>query len=79
MDAEAEGEDEIHPSKRQKAAERIPTHVPPEVEPENHDFDVNELSRDRVAASVFVDPEIIRRAAVRQISCYEIPLSELWR
>ena len=44
-DAEAEGQDEIHPK-----------HVPPEVEPENHDFDVNEFLRtspNPVVASVF--------------------------
>ena len=41
MDAEAEGEGEIHPSKRQRVAERVPKYVPPEVEPQNHDFDVN--------------------------------------
>ena len=28
MDAEAEGEDEIHPSKRPQVAERVATHVP---------------------------------------------------
>ena len=44
MDAEAEEEDEIHPSKRQRVAERVPFYVPPEVEPENHVFDVNEFS-----------------------------------
>ena len=35
MDAEAEGEDEIHPSKWPQVAERVATHVPPEVEPQN--------------------------------------------
>ena len=40
MDAEAEKEDEIHPSKRQRVAERVPIHMPPEVKPENHEFDV---------------------------------------
>ena len=56
MDAEAEREDEIHPSKRQAGAERVPFHVPPEVEPENHDFDVNEFLRSSpnpVVASFF--------------------------
>ena len=43
VDAEAEGEDEIHPSKRQRVAERVPIHVPPDVESENHDFDVSEF------------------------------------
>ena len=43
MDAEAEGEGEIHPSKRQRVADRVPMHVPLEVEPENHDIDVNEF------------------------------------
>ena len=32
MDAEAEGEGEIHPSKRQRVAERVPVHVPPDVD-----------------------------------------------
>ena len=30
MDAKAEGEDEIHHEKRQRVAERVPLHVPPE-------------------------------------------------
>ena len=67
-DAEAEGEGEIHPSKRQRVAERVPKHVPPEFEPENHDFDVNEFLRSNpnpVVASVFADSEMLRRAAVR--------------
>ena len=41
----------------------------PEVEPQNLDFDVNEFLRSSpnpVAASVFGDSEIIRRAAVRR-------------
>ena len=69
MDAEAEGESEIHLSKRQRVAERIPIRVPPEVEPENHDFDVNEFLRSSpnpVVASVLGDSEILRRAAVRR-------------
>ena len=33
MDAEVEGEDEIHPSKRPRVAERVAVHVPTEVEP----------------------------------------------
>ena len=62
MDAEAEEEDEIHPSKRQSVVERVSIHVPPEVEPENHDFDVNEFFRsspNSVVASVFGDSEIV--------------------
>ena len=69
MDAEAQGEDEIHPSKRQRVAERVPIRVPPKVEPKNHDFDVSELLRSSpnpVVASVFGHPEIFRRAAVRR-------------
>ena len=42
-DAEVEREDEIHPSKRPRVAERIATHVSPEVQPQNLDFDVNEF------------------------------------
>ena len=70
MDAEAEGEDEIHPSKRHRVAERFPRHVPPEVEPENRDFDVNEFLQSNpnplVLASVFGNTGTIRRAAVRR-------------
>ena len=29
MDAEVEGEDDVHPSKRPRVAERVATHVPP--------------------------------------------------
>ena len=50
-------------------AERVDTHVPSEVEPENHDFDVNECLRSSpnpVVASVFGESEILRRAAVRR-------------
>ena len=68
MDAEAEGEDEIHPLKRQKVVERVPMHVPPEVKPENRNFDVNVFLRSSpnpVAASVCGDIEILQRAAVR--------------
>ena len=43
MDAEVEGEDEIHPLKRPRVAERVPIHVPLEVEPQNPNFDVNEF------------------------------------
>ena len=45
MDAEVEGEDAIHHSKRPRVAERVAFHVPPEVEPQNLDFDVNEFLR----------------------------------
>ena len=63
------GEDEIHLSNRPRVAERVTVHVPPEVEPQNLDFDVNEFLRSSpnpVVASVFVDREIIQRAAVRR-------------
>ena len=43
MDAEVEGEEEMHPSERPRVAERVPVHVPPAVEPQNRDFDVNEF------------------------------------
>ena len=36
-------EDEIHPSIRPRVAERVAFHVPPEVEPQNLDFDVDEF------------------------------------
>ena len=68
MDAEVEGKEEIHSSKRPRVAERVAIHVPPEVEPQNLDFDVNEFLRSSpspVVASVFGDCEIIRRVAVR--------------
>ena len=68
MDAKAEGDDDIHPSKRPRVAERVPKHVPPEIEPKNRDFDMNEFLRSSpnpVVASVLGDSEIIRRAAVR--------------
>ena len=29
---------------RERVAERVPVHVPPAVEPENHDFDVSGIS-----------------------------------
>ena len=44
--------------KRQRVAERVPIHVPPEVEPENNNFDVNEFLRSSsnpIVASVFGD------------------------
>ena len=56
MDAEVEGEDELHPAKRLPVAERVPLHVPPEVEPQNRDFDVKKILRSSpnpVVASVF--------------------------
>ena len=83
MDAEVEGEDEVHPSKRPRVAERVAKHVPPEVEPQNLDFDVNESLRTNpypVVASVFGDCQTIRRAAVRR--GYPVMRSrffELWR
>ena len=67
-DAEVEGEEEIHLSKRPRMAERVVIHVPPDVEPQNLDFGVNELLRsspNRVVASVFGDCQIIHMAAVR--------------
>ena len=45
MDAKMEGEEELHPSKRQRVAELVPFPVLSEVEPLNRDFDVNEFSR----------------------------------
>ena len=69
MDAEVEGEDEINTSERPRVAERARKHVPPKVEPQNLDFDVNEFLRSSpnpVVASVFGDCEIIRMAAVRR-------------
>ena len=50
-------------------AEPVAFHVPPEVEPQNLDFDVNEFLRSSpnlVVAAVFGDSEIIQRAAVRR-------------
>ena len=38
MDAEAEREDEMHPSKRPRVVERVLIHVPPMVEPKNRDL-----------------------------------------
>ena len=69
MNAEVEGEDEMHPSKRPRVGERVPIHVPSKVEPQNRDFNVNEFllsSPNPVVASVFWDSEIIQRAAVRR-------------
>ena len=63
MDAEVEGEDEMHLSKRLRVSERVPIHVPPEVEPQNRDFKVNEFLRSTpnpVVASVFGDSEILQ-------------------
>ena len=64
-----EGEDEVHPSKRPRVAERVAKPVPHEVEAQNSDFDVIEFLRSSpnpVVASVFGDCEVIRRAAVRR-------------
>ena len=58
MDAEVEGEDGIHLSIRPRVAERVAIHVPPEVEPQNLDFDINKFrgsSPNPVVASVFGD------------------------
>ena len=69
MDAEVEREDEIHLSKRPRVAERVSIQVPPEVEPQNCDFNVNEFLRsnlDPVVVSILEDSEIIQRAAVRR-------------
>ena len=58
MDAEVEGDDEIHHSRRPRVAERVAIHVPPGVEAQNLDFDVNEFLRSSpnpVVASVFGD------------------------
>ena len=66
---EAEGEDEIRPSRRPRVAERVPFHVPLEVEPGNCDFDVNDVLRSSPnpdVASVFGDSETIRRAEARR-------------
>ena len=68
MDAKAEGEDEIHISKRPRVAERVPLHVPSEVEPQNRDFNVTEFlrsSRSLVVASRFGDSDTIRSAVRR--------------
>ena len=68
MDAEVEREDEMHPSKRPRVVDRVHIHVPPQVEPKNRDFDMNEFLRscpNPVVSSVLGDSEIIRRAAVR--------------
>ena len=69
MDAEAEGEDDIHPSKKPRVEEGVLTHVPPDVESLNRDFDVNDFLRSSpnpVVASVFGDSEKLRRAAVHR-------------
>ena len=69
MDAEAEGEDEIHPSKRPRATERVPIHVSLEAEPQNRDFDVNEFLRSSpnpIVALIFGNSEEVQRAAVRR-------------
>ena len=60
----------IHPSQKSTSGGTSRhAHVPPEVEPQNLDFDVNEFLRSSpnlVVASVFGDCEIIQRAAVRR-------------
>ena len=69
MNDEVEGEDETHPSKRPRVGERVPVHVPSNVEPQNRDFNVNEFLRSSpnpFVGSVFGDSEIIQRAAVRR-------------
>ena len=69
MNAEVEGEDEMHPSKRPRVGEQVPIHVPSKVEPQNRDFNLNEFLRpspNPVVASVFGDSQIIQRAAVRR-------------
>ena len=56
MDADLEGEEEIHTSKRRRVAELVPMPVLPEVGPPNWDFDVNEIfqsSPNLVVATIF--------------------------
>ena len=56
MDADLEGEEEIHPSKRRRVAELVRVPVPPEVEPPNRDVDVNEIVQsgpNPVVATIF--------------------------
>ena len=83
MDTEAEGEDEMRSSKRPRVAERVPFQVPPEVEPENHDFDVNEFLRSSpnpVVASVFWRlRDTPKSSRTPWISCHVIPVSEIRR
>ena len=52
MDPEVEGEDEMHPSKRLRVLERVPFHVPPEVEPQNRDFDVKSSVKSKSCCGV---------------------------
>ena len=69
MDAEVEGEGEIHPSKRPRVAERTAKHVLSEVDPQNRDFNGIEFLRSSpnpFVASVFGDCEMIHRAAARR-------------
>ena len=69
MDARVEGEGEIHPPRRPRVAERVAFHVPPEVDPQNLDFDVNEFRRscpNPVVGSVSGNCEIIQKADVRR-------------
>ena len=68
MDAEVEGEDEVHPSKRPRVAERVSLHVPSEVEPQRRDFHAKQIIRSSpnpVVASVG-DSERVQRAPVRR-------------
>ena len=68
MDAEVEGEDAIHPSKRTRVAGRVSPHVPSEVDPQNRDFNVQQILRSSpnpVVASVG-DSERVPRALVRR-------------
>ena len=81
VDAEAGGEDEMDPSKKKtRVAERVPFHVPPEFEPRDNDFNVNEFLRSSpnpVVALIFGDNP--KSSSTPWISCHEIPVSELWR
>ena len=81
--AEVEGEDALHLSKKTTSAGTSRLHVPPEVEPQNLDFDVNEFLRSSPnpdVASVFGDCEIIQKAgSTSRISRDEVSVFELWR
>ena len=82
MDAEVEGEDELHPAKRLRVAERVPLHVPPEVEPQNRDFDVKKIFGQvqiLLWRQFFGDSENSKRSSTPMISRNEIPVFELWR
>ena len=77
------GENEIHPSKRPRVAERVAFRVPPMVEPQNLDFDVHEFLRSSpnpVVASDFGDCEIIQKGgSTSGISRDDVSVFELWR